>query len=272
MKYLFRWPTIIMVVFLWAAIAADAHGSLYYVAVNGSDLNVGSKKAPFATIKHAIKRARGGTSEEHDTIIVTAGTYSTGPIHLIHDNQRILFNEGVKVIARSNKGYGKTQGPFSSPSACLIKATGRSNISIIGYKTILTMRKSEYKNLPGEWRACFTFIKCKNIHLEGLTIKDSGGDGIDITSCLNVKIKNIICDNNSRNAISVISVNGLLIKNCLLKNTKGRHPGCGIDFEPNNNNQELKNILISKTTIMGMQFMFNPDVFGQTVSAVMFRT
>ncbi len=93
---------------------------------------------------------------------------------------------------------------------------------------------------------------CRNIILDGLLIKNSGGDGIYIGPShstypysQNITINNCVCDSHRRNGISVISVDGLYINNVTVKNNTGKHPGCGIDFEPNWNFERLNNISIS---------------------------
>ena len=74
--------------------------------------------------------------------------------------------------------------------------------------------------------------------IDGLTIKDTGGDGIYVGAASdswsqNVTIKNVVVDNAYRNGISVISIDGILIDNAVIVNTGGTLPQTGIDFEPN---------------------------------------
>jgi hypothetical protein len=53
--------------------------------------------------------------------------------------------------------------------------------------------------------------------------------------------------------MSVISAIGLTCDNCKFTNTYGTAPGAGIDFEPNQSNQYLQNIVITNSTITGNQ-------------------
>jgi len=243
---------LIILLFIQPAIFAQ----IYYVSTTGSDNNDGSANSPFATIQYAINKAGNGEPNNYDIVRVKKGVYITGPINFIHNNQGLYIEEGTKIIAKSNKGLGKN-GPFIDPGATFFKIRDKYNISILGYGADIQMQKEEYRELPGEWRACITILGCSNVSLYGLTLKDSGGDGIDISpsSFLNyssdILIKDITCDNNMRNAISIISVDGLRIENCVLKNSSGKDPGDGIDFEPNRHIERLNKIVVKNTTIFG---------------------
>ena len=81
--------------------------------------------------------------------------------------------------------------------------------------------------------------------MEGLTIVESGGDGIGVTG-KNITIRKCVCDRNHRQGISVFSVENLLIEDCVLSNTSGTAPQSGIDFEPDHPNEILKNVVMRK--------------------------
>ena len=101
-----------------------------------------------------------------------------------------------------------------------------------------------------EWRNVLSFRSCANVRVLGLTLADSGGDGIYLgvsrrgVPCSDVLIKDVVCDNNYRQGISVISARNLLIEDCVLKNTGGTAPMAGIDFEPNHDSEELVNCVM----------------------------
>jgi len=230
--------------------------NVYYVSPTGNDSDEGSINRTFATIQQAINKARNGEPNNYDIVRVKKGVYFTEPIYFNHDNQGLFIEDGTTIIAKSNKGFNNN-GPFSAPGATLFNIKDRNNISILAYGVTIQMRKEEYEKLPGEWRACITLFGCSNVQLLGLTLKDAGGDGFDISPgthqeyCKDILIKDITCDNNMRNAISVISVDGLKIENCVLKNTNGKKPGAGIDLEPNKFIHRLNHIVISNTLVFG---------------------
>lgn len=247
-------------------ISENALGKIYYVNPRGNDNNSGDSYSPLATIQKGINKAKGGDPNSYDIVRIAKGTYETAPIFLNHNNQGLFFEEGVEVVAKSNKGFPLAKGPFGKPNACLFKATDKENISIRAYGAIFRMRRAEYKKLKGEWRTVITLRRCKNIEITGAALKDSGGDGIYITRCKDILIKDVTCDNNLRNAISVISVDGLVIENCILKNSKGKKPGAGIDFEPNKFTHRLNKIVIKNTVISGN------DGYAIVIQPVMLRS
>lgn len=192
------------------------------------------------------------------------------PIKLA-SNQEIYFEPGVVVEAMSNKAKSNsfivyfddwnTKKNKHRRGDALFIAICKSNIILRGYGAMLRMQKREYLAEPktSEYRHVVDLRSCSNITIQGLTIGDSGGDGIHIGRyhqypgvkyyCENIVIKDVTCDNNLRCGIAVISVDGLTIENCVLKNTTGAWPQCGIDFEPNFSAEKLKNIVMRDTTI-----------------------
>jgi len=173
------------------------------------------------------------------------------PIKL-RSNQTIILEDGVEIIAK--------KGAFKPIRDCLFSAVSCENITIKGKNAKLIMHKSDYhdrkKYEKSEWRHGINLLSCENVLIEGITIKDTGGDAIYLGSagvpknyCRNVRIENVICDGNNRQGISVISVENLLIKDCTLKNTNGTDPMAGIDFEPNHQNQRLVNCVVENCDI-----------------------
>lgn len=182
-----------------------------------------------------------------------ASPWIVRPIKLKSD-QEIIFEEGVEIHAK--------KGAFKSIYDCLFTAANCKNITLTGKNTKLIMHKKDYHNASqykkSEWRHGISLLSCENISIKGLTIKDSGGDGIYIgilnkakNYCKNIKIENVVCDGNNRQGISVISVENLLVKDSKLINTNGTDPMAGIDFEPNKPEQRLVNCVVENCEIYG---------------------
>ncbi|MFC1573958.1 right-handed parallel beta-helix repeat-containing protein [Candidatus Latescibacterota bacterium] len=160
------------------------------------------------------------------------------PIKLEGD-QELIFENGAVITAK--------RGEFRGKEDCLFSATNISNLTIRGYGAIWGMQKQDYMEntlrdyyTNSEWRHSLKLSSCENIKVYGLTVRDSGGDGIYIGSenkeqpyCKNIHIRDVVCDNHYRQGISVIGAENLLIENCVFKNTWGTSPSAGIDFEPN---------------------------------------
>jgi hypothetical protein len=160
-------------------------------------------------------------------------------------NQEIVFEKGVEVIAK--------RGAFLGTNDTLFTASYRQNVTLTGNGATLRMWRSDYAAPPykkGEWRHCLGLFSCTNVRVEGLTLKESGGDGIYLgvshagVTNKDVVIKDVVCDSNYRQGISVISAENLLIENTVLKNTAGTPPQAGIDFEPNLENERLVNVVM----------------------------
>ncbi len=121
------------------------------------------------------------------------------------------------------------------------------------------MRKQDYMSpayTKSEWRHCLAFTGCQGIQVFGLEIAGSGGDGIyvgrgtSMTFCDTVHIKDVVCENNLRQGISVISARDLLIEDCVFRQTKGAAPESGIDFEPNERDEQLVGCVVRNCEIL----------------------
>jgi len=165
-------------------------------------------------------------------------------------DQELFFEAGAEVLAK--------KGAFHGSSDSLFSAAGKENVKLIGPGATLRMRRSDYDGPDynhAEWRHVLNFHGCTGITIEGLTLAESGGDGIYLGAgpggapCKDVVIRDVICDRNYRQGISVISAENLLIERCLLKGTAGTPPAAGIDFEPNSANERLVNCVMRDCTI-----------------------
>lgn len=186
--------------------------------------------------------------------------------------QEVVFEPGVEVVAKS--------GAFLPLRESLLTYENASDVRLSGRGATLRMRKADYMRPPykkGQWRHVLNFLSCSRVRVEGLTLADSGGDGVYIgvsgndvgVPCQDVRICGVTCDGNLRQGISVISVDGLLVENCALKNTGGHPPQAGIDFEANYPGQLMKNIVMRGCTIAdnkggGLGF----SLWGRDASAV----
>jgi len=172
------------------------------------------------------------------------GSWITEPLRLV-SNQEIIFEKGVEVLAK--------KGAFKGKSDALMLLSCVSNVILRGTGATLRMRRADYDAPPylkAEWRHVLSIRGCRNIGVYGLTLAESGGDGIYLGSASgaspnkDIHIKDVICDKNYRQGISVISAENLLIEDTIMRNTAGTPPAAGIDFEPNNAKERLKNVVM----------------------------
>ena len=169
-------------------------------------------------------------------------------------NTEIVFEDGVELVAK--------KGEFLGIRDHLLEFHGVTNVSLVGLGRrggILRMHRAEYRvapYLPGEWRHTLSMQGAADIRVENMSFVESGGDGIclgalkdGLNHCRNVAIRRCVCDRNTRQGISVCSAMNVLIEDCVLKNTDGRLPKSGIDFEPNNEGELMVNCLMRRCRI-----------------------
>lgn len=206
-----------------------------------------------------------------DTVIVRnmGSPWYVTPITLA-SNQHITFQTGVEVDAKP--------GAFLTDNQCLFTASAKTNITLDGYGATLKMQKAAYTT--GEHRHGLNILSSSNITVQGLTIKDTGGDGIYLGTTgttkynSNVTLTDVVSDNNRRQGISIISVDGLTVNRCSFINTTGTVPAAGMDFEPNAASHRLTNVNVSNTTIYGNDGwgVLVYDIYQNNTSAPMSMT
>ncbi len=181
------------------------------------------------------------------------GPWIVDKIELAGD-QELIFEAGVEVVAK--------RGAFRGTSDSLFTAWNKKNIKLTGPGATLRMHRADYDSpayKKAEWRHVLSFRGCEGVSVVGLTLAESGGDGIYLgtgrrgETNRNVVVRDVVCDRNYRQGISVITAENLLIENCTLKNTAGTAPAAGIDFEPNRPTERLVNCVMRNCTIENNQ-------------------
>ena len=181
-------------------------------------------------------------------------------------NQELIFEPGTVVSAKRGEYRGRGDSMFTAQDV--------ENLTIRGYGATFRMWKQDYiaglvlehldwhrwygQYPKAEWRMTLSIRGSKNVNVSGLTLKDSGGDGIYVDggkerrASEDVVLRDIVCNNHYRQGISVISVENLKVENCAFSNTWGTPPCSGVDIEPDKSDQRIKNVLFS-----GCQFVDN---------------
>ncbi len=180
------------------------------------------------------------------------------PIRLA-SNQEIIFERGTVVSAKRGEYRGKGDSMFTAQDV--------ENLTIRGYGATFRMWKQDYitglvleqfdwhrwygQYPKAEWRMTLSIRGSENVSVYGLTLKDSGGDGIYVDGSKEqryskgVLLRDLVCDNHYRQGISIISVENLTVDNCIFSNTWGTPPSSGVDIEPDLHNQRVKNVQFS---------------------------
>jgi hypothetical protein len=128
-----------------------------------------------------------------------------------------------------------------------------TNINI--YNPVIEVKKvknaNSSKNLIGIGIAIYSG---KNITINNPVVKNCSGDGIYIgekekfKTPENINISNAICDANDRNGLTIVSGINININNGSFSNSAGKLPMAGIDIEPNNSWNELRNITLKNVS------------------------
>lgn len=177
----------------------------------------------------------------------------------LHDNLvfpgfPILVNDnGLKI--GSNKTLTFLNGselrlkPSSKKSYEVISIRDASNVKISN----VSIKGDRYSHLgtEGEWGMGIAIRGSKDIKILNARIVDCWGDGIYIgqtqtnKTSHNIRISDAYLAKNRRDGISIISVDELLLTNVYAGKQDGTLPMCGINFEPNNSDCEIKNVIVS---------------------------
>ena len=174
------------------------------------------------------------------------------PIRLVSD-QEILFEDGCVLLAK--------RGAYHGTNDALITASRVANVTLSGYGATFRMWRDDYDNADlyqrAEWRHGLSIRSSRNVQVLGLTIAESGGDGIYLGTATrwvtnqDIVIRDVVCDSNYRQGISVITAEGLLIENTVMRNTSGTPPQAGIDFEPNHASERLVDVVMRNCLTQG---------------------
>ena len=156
-----------------------------------------------------------------------------------HTNQTIQFESGTNITAEP--------GAFTGTYDRLFRMDECTNVNLVGPGATFKMQKADYENASlytqSQHRHAIAMFGDMSCTISGLTIKDTGGDGIyldygDLVGgpgyCNNVTIDNVHINNAYRNGISVCDANNLKVQNSVITSTVGNPggPWAGIDFEP----------------------------------------
>lgn len=165
------------------------------------------------------------------------------PLTLTQSHQRVTFAPGTLILAANDTFHGATECLFTIGSYPERLAPGvpgppsLTNLSVVGYGAVWRMRRQDYaKTSSGrtngwytvsEYRNGLTIEGCSHVSIEGITIQETGGDGIYINTVWNVSITRVMISGGYRNGISVIAADGLRVEHSIVRNTRGTDPEAG---------------------------------------------
>lgn len=165
---------------------------------------------------------------------VPAGTYmvdAVTQIALNDDNHLTIDNDGIiKALPNSASNYA------------VLLIDGVDNVVVTG--GTVQGERDTHTGTSGEWGHCIAVKNgATNITLDNIRLINGWGDGVYINNVTDIVTRDLIIDNCRRNGISVISATNYLSDNDNIKNINGTNPQFGVDIEPNENTDVLKNIV-----------------------------
>jgi hypothetical protein len=235
--------------------------AMFFVCLTSFGAEPSGPSAALGTAERVVKASSFGFDEADATRALQAAIDS-GAAKVIVDNvgkpwivdpialasnQEVFFEKGVEVIAK--------KGGFKGTTDSLFRAHLRKNVTLTGYGATLRMRRGDYAGpdyQKAEWRHVLDLRSCEHVRIRGLTLAESGGDGIYLGTAKagvankDIQIQDVVCEKNYRQGISVINAEDLLIEDCVLRDTAGTPPQAGIDFEPNRPDERLVNCTVRR--------------------------
>lgn len=165
---------------------------------------------------------------------------------ILISKQGLTLNTGNVLVFRV--GSELVMEPNDLEYYQLLKIHNVSNVKIFNAK--LKGDRNKHLSSEGEWGYGISIRSSSNILIDNFYIYNFWGDGIAIgygttSTSQYITLKNGFIDNNRRNGISVMNVNHLNADKILIANTNGTNPMFGIDFEPNNKQDNLNNIVLN---------------------------
>lgn len=242
-----------------------------YVAVNGSDENIGSKTEPFRTLKKASSVAVAGT-----TVYICEGIYKEELV-VRHDGE--IFNEVIfkpynneKVIL-SGENIKSEEGDTS-----IVTIESKSHITIEGLiiKDLRTELKDE--TVMGILvTGSGNHIKLKDNHIQQIETyaKNGNGHGIAVYgthSIKNISVINNIIENLKLGASEALVLNGNVKEFNISENIVRSNDNIGIDligYEGVSSDERVdfvRNGVVSKNTVHDISTYDNP-AYGKEYNA-----
>ncbi|MBC9934352.1 right-handed parallel beta-helix repeat-containing protein [Chitinophaga qingshengii] len=153
----------------------------------------------------------------------------------VGNGANIIFKPGSKVLLQ----------PTAKDTYEMLRVHNVQNVNI--YCPVLEGDRKGHMGNTGQWGMGIAIRASKNVNVYAPQVSNCWGDGIyvgglkDVTSS-NINIYNAWLNFNRRNGMSISSVDGLKLIRPVISNTYGQAPMCGIDIEPNNNNDVVNNV------------------------------
>lgn len=201
-----------------------------------------------------------------ETVYVPAGVYTINAEKgiVLGSDMNLVMDPGavLEVIGNSLENY----------SVMLLREI--QNVSISGGQII--GERYKHTGSSGEWGMGFGIYDSSNVSISNVSISANWGDGIylgtsnytdELYGCNNIRIENCSIFDNRRSNISIVDASHVVIDGCIISDANGTAPQCGINIEPNHDENGhipedaiCRDISINNTTI---NVLGKGDYWGQ---------
>jgi polygalacturonase len=194
----------------------------------------------------AIQAAIDAAGDTGGTVVVPDGTYLVDAA----GHQRLRLKS--RMTLKLENGATLKAIPTAEEKYAVLTVAGVSDVWVVG--GTLEGERDRHKGKSGEWGYGLRINKdAKHITVSGLTAKKMWGDGFNVAGAEDVRLCGVTADSNRRQGLSIIAVDGLLVLKSTFANTHGTRPGAGIDFEPDQESQEIANVRIENSKFFNNQ-------------------
>ncbi len=171
------------------------------------------------------------------TVHVPAGTYVIDPVRKVYLRSRMHLHlaSGAKLLARRN----------DADRAYVLMVYKVSDVEISGGQIVGD--RDNHLGTTGEWGHGIMVRGSKRVTVRDIHLSKCWGDGISIGGAMvtnaptipssDVVVANIVSTNNRRQAMSIGRSNNVKVYDSEFSSTNGIDPGCGIDIEPDADDQ-----------------------------------
>ncbi len=180
-------------------------------------------------------------------------SWSVRPLRLV-SNQEIVFEKGAKLAAK--------RGAFQNGGDILLTLSNVTNVTIRGNGGELRMFRDDYAAAPYDigrvgGRHAIYIRNSANITIEGLVIRQSGGDGINVNNypghydrpSTNITVRSCTIRQSCRTGLAIGGVDGLTVENVTVDGTAGSWPKSGISIVTDNTGHQVRKTVFRNCTI-----------------------
>lgn len=170
------------------------------------------------------------------SLIVPTGTYMVNAVTRINlntGNKLTLDNDAtIKAITNDSTNYE------------ILYINNATDVEISG-GTIEGDRLT-HTGETGEWGHCIKVHNSSdNVYIHDISLINAWGDGLDLNTTGSVRTERVHVKNARRNGYSIGAVNIFSSTDDVIEDTNGTAPQCGVDIEPDNGTQVIKDVIFT---------------------------